>query len=78
LRNFKHGWIIKGGQKHVTTYYEKGSRNKNREAQKSSQVGHPHNVRKQNAAARAQQTPPRFNAINDEALPIPPNQSWIV
>ena len=31
---YKYGWVIKGGQKHITTHYEKGARDQNFEAEK--------------------------------------------
>jgi hypothetical protein len=36
--NYKNGWIIKRGQKHITSNHEKGSRHKNREAQKEAAI----------------------------------------
>jgi len=40
--DWKHGWIIKGGQKHFTTHHEKGARDKNPKTQgrKTFEVGH--------------------------------------
>jgi len=31
---YKYGWVIKGGQKHITSNHEKGSRDQNLKAEK--------------------------------------------
>ena len=35
---YKHGWIIKGGQKHITSNHEKGSRDQNLKAEERKTV----------------------------------------
>jgi hypothetical protein len=73
-RRFTYGWIIKGGQKHTTSHHEKGARDKNREAQKVSEVGHPHNVRKREDAPSPAAARSRW--FDDQAAKIPQNSSW--
>jgi hypothetical protein len=52
--NSRYGRIKRGGQEHAPENHEKGARDKNREAQKSSEVGHT-NDRKEGSAAEAYQ-----------------------
>jgi len=49
--NYSNGWIIRGGQKYFTTHHEKGARNKNREAQKSSEVGSTNEPKREGRAS---------------------------
>jgi hypothetical protein len=75
----KHGWVIKGGQKYFTAHHEKSARDQNRKIKISEKVGQRNDDRKvQGTAAR-----PRIIAWRvvsrkevNEALQIPPNESW--
>jgi hypothetical protein len=79
MEDWKHGWVIKCGQKHFTSHHETSARDKNRKIKISEKVGQPNDDRKvQGTAAR-----PRIIAWRvvsrkevNEALEIPPNQSW--
>jgi len=78
-KDYKHGWVIKGGQKYFTTYNEKGTRDKNfkTEVSKTSFKVGPQNVRKEDAPAVARAKSRRPSAwFLDETREIPSNQSW--
>jgi hypothetical protein len=75
--NWKHGWVIKGGQKYFTTHNEKSARDKNCEIKKRKtiEVGHPQYVRK-DATSSTKESSASSSWFLDETREIPPNQSW--
>jgi len=90
--NWKHGWVIKGGQKYFTTHNEKSARDKNFQIESSKTiwkvaktiwVGHT-NDRKEEAPGRTHMGEIRATArcnslwFDEPTNEIPPNQSWFV
>jgi len=77
-KDYKHGWVVKGGQKYFTTHNEKSPRDKNFKAESSEtlEVGHT-NDRKENAPAGQETNSGRRSAwFLDQTREIPPNKSW--
>jgi len=84
-KDYKHGWVIKGGQKYFTTHNEKSARDKNFQIESSKTiwkvaktiwVGHT-NDRKENAPAGQETNSGRRSAwFLDQTREIPPNKSW--
>jgi hypothetical protein len=82
--NWKHGWIIKSGQKYFTPNHEKGARNQNCKTQvgKTFEVGQPNYARNGTAAPPGEEgvyssepLAPRTSWFNAKSE-IPPNKSW--
>jgi hypothetical protein len=70
-KGFKHGWVIKSGQKYFTPNNEKGSRDQNFEAEereKSSQVG-PHERSENGSASETKTNTPYSARCQPSSLP---------
>jgi hypothetical protein len=81
MEDWKHGWVIKRGQKYFTAHYEKGARDKDRETEISEKVGQINDDRKERGTTGSSNPscPSDWSAwYLDPSYEIPPNQAWFV
>ena len=75
-----HGWIIKRGQKYITSHYEKSSRDKNFEAEKRetfSQVGEFTRSESERAVGKIHK-PPTAQTARKKSTNLPENlAAWL-